>query len=279
MQAVANKYQWIGSRRHVSGVPYILPKDGQEFERLDLQHYMLRYILKGNYLAPIAQPADILDVGCGTGRWLVEMAQEFPQADLTGVDIKLPEEGTALFPPNCHFQEGNALDGLSFEDSSFGFVHQRLLIFAIPLLRWQQLVDELVRVTRRGGWVELIEVNPFFQQMGPATERMLDLIVQTMLQRGFDLAISQRMSTLLGTAGLKRVETKALLIPIGNWGGQLGTMALADILAIFQAMKPLIVVQTQIAPEEFDRLTMQLKQEVEQYHTTFTFDIAYGQRQ
>jgi ubiquinone/menaquinone biosynthesis C-methylase UbiE len=279
MQAVANKYQWIGSRRHVSGVPYILPKDDQEFERLDLQHYMLRYVLKGNYLAPIAQPAHVLDVGCGTGRWLVEMAQEFSQADLIGVDLKLPEAGTALFPPNCHFQEGNALDGLSFEDSSFDFVHQRLLIFAIPLLRWQQLVDELVRVTRRGGWVELTEVNPFFEQMGPATERIVDLIVQTMLQRGFDLTISQRMSTLLGTAGLKRVETRVQLIPVGNWGGRLGTMALADIRAIFQAMKPLIVAQMQTPPEEFDRLTMQMEQEVEQYHTTFTFDTAYGQRQ
>jgi hypothetical protein len=56
-------------------------------------------------------------------------------------------------------------------------------------------------------------------------------------------------------------------------------MALADILGIVQIMKPLIVVQTQTAPEDLDHLMMQLEQEVEQYHTTFSFHIAYGQRQ
>jgi len=240
---------------------------------------MLRYVLKGNYLAPIANPASILDVASGSGRWIVEMAQEFPQAKLVGIDLSLPKKGTAGFPSNTHFQVGNALNGLPFENGSFDFVHQRLLIFAIPLPRWQQLVDELVRVTSRCGWVELVEVNPFFQHMGPATERIIDLIVQASLQRGLDPSISQHLAPMLGAAGLKHVGTSTQLILLGNWGGHLGKMALTDIQAIAQAIKPLVVAQTQTASEDFDQLTMQLVQEVEQYHTTFTFHIAYGQRQ
>lgn len=172
-----------------------------------------------------------------------------------------------------------ALNGLPFEDSSFDFIHQRLLIFAIPLVRWQQLVNELVRITRRGGWVELTEVNPFVQHTGPATERLIDLIVQVALQQGFDAAISQHMDSLLGIAGLKRVETRTQIIPLGKWGGQLGTMALADIMAIAHAMKALVVAQTQTPPEEFERLKMLMQHEVELYRSTFTFHIAYGQSQ
>lgn len=276
MKSIERDYEWTGERGHASGVPYILPGPDEEIDRLDLQHYMLRSILKGNYLAPIVQPERILDIGSGTGRWLVEMAGEFPEAELIGVDLTLPEQGKTAFPSNCHFQAGNALDGLPFEDASFDFVHQRLLLFAIPLARWQQLVKELARLTRRGGWVELIEVNPYFQQMGPATTSIVDLVVQIATQRGLDMGISQRMSSLLGEAGLKRVGTSTQIVPLGHWGRQLGTLALADIGAVVQAMKALVIAQAGTTPEEYEHLTAQMYREVEEFHTTFTFHVAYG---
>lgn len=279
MQAASNDDSWPGNRGHIIEVPYMLPDIEQNIDRLDLQHYMLRYLLKGNYIAPIAKPAHILDVGCGTGRWVAEMAQEFPQAELNGIDFTLPVEGATLFPRNSNFHVSNVLHELPFEDNFFDFVHQRLFIFAIPRLHWRHLVNELVRVTRRGGWVEIIEVNSVFQHTGPATERVLNLVVQAALQLELDPAISQHMGALLGTAGLKRVGTSTQLVPVGEWGGQLGTMAIADFLALFQRIKPQVMAQTQTPTDEFDDLTMQMVKEVEQYRTTFTFHIAYGQRQ
>lgn len=279
MQAASQNNQWSGNQGHNSDVSYMLPPVEQNIDRLDLQHYMLRYLLKGNYIAPIAKPAHILDVGDRTGRWVLEMAQEFPQAELNGIDLKLPVEDATHFSRNSRFHSGNVLNGMPFEKSFFDFVHQCHFIFAIPQLRWQQLVNELVRVTRRGGWVELIEVNPVFQHTGPATQHVLQLVIQSALQLGLDPAISQHIGTLLGTAGLKRVGTSTQLVPPGDWGGQPGAMAVAHILAIAQEMKPQVLAQTQTAPDEFDQLTMQMVQEVEQYRTTFTFHIAYGQRQ
>jgi len=58
----------------VARVPYILPKDLDETNGLDFQHALLRSFITGNYLAPFEQPRDILDVGCGTGRWAMELA-------------------------------------------------------------------------------------------------------------------------------------------------------------------------------------------------------------
>jgi len=78
---------------------------------------------------------------------------------------------------------------------------------------------------------------------------------------------------------LKRVGISTQLMPVGNWGGQLGDIAVRNMMAIVQAMKPLIVAQMQTAPEDFDHLIRQMRKEVEQYHTTFTFHIAYGQGQ
>ena len=61
-------------REYTADVPYALPSDLGEMNRLDFQHYLLRQAFKGIYAAPIGAPRDILDVGAGTGRWAKEMA-------------------------------------------------------------------------------------------------------------------------------------------------------------------------------------------------------------
>ena len=63
-------------RRHREDVPYALPKDLEEGQRLNLQRYIFRYSLRGNYAAPLPETVTtILDVGSGTGIWGQEMAQ------------------------------------------------------------------------------------------------------------------------------------------------------------------------------------------------------------
>jgi 2-polyprenyl-3-methyl-5-hydroxy-6-metoxy-1,4-benzoquinol methylase len=84
------RFRQIGGRRYVRGSPYLLPKDDAEINRLDFQHYMLRFALRNNYLAPLGQPRDILDVGTGTGRWALEMALAFPGANVVGIDLVAP---------------------------------------------------------------------------------------------------------------------------------------------------------------------------------------------
>ena len=93
------------------------------------------------------------------------MAANFPSATVTCIDIKNPasdEQDAASSASGTHlasyqFIQGNILDGLPFPDASFDFVHQRLLFFAIPTDRWQFLLNELTRVTRPGGWIEVVE--------------------------------------------------------------------------------------------------------------------------
>jgi 2-polyprenyl-3-methyl-5-hydroxy-6-metoxy-1,4-benzoquinol methylase len=276
---MAREYEGMGNRRYVTGISSMLPNDEQEIDPLDVQHYLLRHVLKGNYLSPLAQPARILDSGCGTGRWLSEMALEFPQADLVGLDLTPIASETTAFPSNCHFQTSSVLEGLPFEDGSFDFVHQRFMMLAIPHTDWQRLVNELARVTRRRGWIELAEVALPYQRVGSATEQVVDLIMQAAREQGFDPHIAGRIGPLLSAAALKRVGTSAQLIPVGSWGGQSGALALKDARALVQTMKSSIMLQTQLAADEIDWLAGQMEQEAQQYHTTFTFHVAYGQRQ
>ncbi len=244
----------------------------------DLQQALLRYVLKGNYLAPIMNPTHILDISTGTDCWAIEMAHEFPQAQLIGFDLTPVANHTMEHPSNCHFQNGTILQGLPFAENTFDFVHQHLLIFTIPQTYWQQAIQELARVTHQGGWVELVEMNPFFEHVGPAMQQLLDIIIQGAYQQGFEPAIGQHLQTHLKTARLKHRGTSTQLIPLGAWGGQLGKMAFNTILAFLQAMKASIINQELATEALYEQLMLQIEAEAERHHTTFTCHIAYGQR-
>ena len=215
-------FRFAGGRRHIAGVPYALPKDDAEINRLDFQHYMLRYALRGNYLASIGQPRDMLDVGSGSGRWAQEMALAFPQTNVFGLDLVAPSAdanadaaGGApdVRPPNYVFVAGNVLEGLPFADASFDFTHQRLLFAAIPRPKWPQVVAELARVTRPRGWVELIEGNVGVGAASPAEKVFTQWALKVTMMREIDLQIGPHLPTFLQQAGLTNVAVREIQDP------------------------------------------------------------------
>ncbi|MFZ0218007.1 MAG: methyltransferase domain-containing protein, partial [Candidatus Dormiibacterota bacterium] len=166
---------------------YLLPRHPSEVSRLDLQHYALRETLRANYLAPIDEPARILDVGTGTGRWVFDLCHAFPRA--LGVGLDLVAIGSASGPSNYRFVRGDVTAGLPFDDATFDFVHQRLLRLGIPTAAWDGVIAELVRVTAPGGWVELAEVGVGIESIGPATEALFDSAAE--LGVGFCLGFAE----------------------------------------------------------------------------------------
>ncbi len=272
-------------REYTAGVPYALPSDLGEMNRLDFQHFVLRQAFKGNFAAPIHNPTSILDVGSGTGRWANEMAGLFPSARVTGLDIKEPGTGEQsassttpeLRPINYAFVSGNILEGLPFPDASFDFTHQRLLFFAIPSNRWQFVLNELYRVTRPGGWVEIVEGHYGYDPMGPAAQRISDVMLQAMQRRGIDPRNSARLEQYLYTAGLSPVQTRTVKLPVGDWGGRLGQLAATDVLSFSEAAKPLLLAQGMSA-SECAQLIDTMRRECEELRYTWPFHIAYGQR-
>ena len=70
---------------------YHMPNDEQEQERLDMQHQIYRMALDDKlFLAPVANEKllDVLDVGCGTGMWCIDVSDENPQAQVLGIDLR-----------------------------------------------------------------------------------------------------------------------------------------------------------------------------------------------
>jgi SAM-dependent methyltransferase len=267
-------------RRYIADVPYLLPKDLGETNRLDFQHYMLRYALKGNYAAPLDDPRDILDVGSGTGRWAVEMAQQFRAARVVGMDVAPPPMDAAaaadVRPANFSFAQGNALERVPFPDDSFDFVHQRFLTLAIPAARWPGVVAELLRVTRPGGWVELVETAP---PMGaPAIDQLARWGIELTRRRGIDISLMARIGDLLRDGGAMQVTARAINIPVGKPNGRIGAMAAVDYLSALAAVRGPVTKLGIVDEATYDAMMARGRQEFDQGAFIQPVYLAFGRR-
>jgi SAM-dependent methyltransferase len=150
----------------------VLPNDDAEQERLDLQHHIWRLLLQGAlYTAPlrIPQPGDpssaaapggsefrILDLGCGTGIWAIDMADEFPRASVFGVDLSpiQPE----WVPGNCRFHVDDYEDEWTYrDDEKFDYVHGRALSGTVG--DWANFYRQIRQNLKPGGWCEMQEYD------------------------------------------------------------------------------------------------------------------------
>jgi len=82
--------QWLTSKLPCL-TAYHYPNDLQEQDRLEWQYICLKEVLsQRNCLSPWTQenpPRRILEVGTGTGAWALDMAAEFPDAEIIGTDL------------------------------------------------------------------------------------------------------------------------------------------------------------------------------------------------
>lgn len=72
--------------------------------RKDTQHVLLKMLIGGNFFGPVkeilgsAGKRSVLDVGCGSCSFVLDVAREFPDAQVIGCDVAPMQR--ALAPPN-----------------------------------------------------------------------------------------------------------------------------------------------------------------------------------
>ncbi|KAJ3573288.1 hypothetical protein NP233_g2535 [Leucocoprinus birnbaumii] len=146
---------------------YTFPKGGKdEYERLETQHGLWATLLNGLYPQEVKSEVErklkdshapaILDVGCGSGIWSIQMARLFPQAKVIGLDIT--PLGDRDFPPNFSFVCCNFSDGLPTEMKSiFDIVHCRTVTQHVP--DPHGLVDSMAEALKPGGLLFLADID------------------------------------------------------------------------------------------------------------------------
>ncbi|KAF4548696.1 Methyltransferase domain-containing protein 4 [Elsinoe fawcettii] len=144
---------------------YWLPHDEEELERLDILHGLcynqdkLRMKLHKSELVPEpGQPVRILDIGCGTGYWAMEMADQYPQAEVIGTDLincqpaSIP--ANVSFRPRCNFNDRF----WPFGEETFDMIH--LGQITASSVSWPDMYSNVFKYLRpRYGHIEQLDFD------------------------------------------------------------------------------------------------------------------------
>ncbi|TDL17246.1 hypothetical protein BD410DRAFT_580873 [Rickenella mellea] len=112
-------------------------------------------------------PAKVLEIGCGTGTWIMNCARVWKQTHFVGVDIvplqpDLQRVGSSDIASRVTWVQANFLDGLPFPNDEFDFVHIMRIARAVPEDKWDSLIEEIMRVMKPGAAIEVIEEDLYF---------------------------------------------------------------------------------------------------------------------
>jgi ubiquinone/menaquinone biosynthesis C-methylase UbiE len=189
----------------------------QEFWTYTLQKYIL---------APISNPRQILDIGCGTGSWAIEVADTFPSSQVYGIDISPVQP--LYVPENCTFFLENVLNGLSFHDHQFDLVQSRCIGAGIRDGRWVEFMEEVWRVVRPGGWVQFIEIDPVREcddgsMPSDSPVGMFERIVERVMKEKYRTTmhgVGHKLARHVAEAGFININCLKIKSPLGKWKGR-----------------------------------------------------------
>ncbi|KAL5525304.1 hypothetical protein ACEPAF_9174 [Sanghuangporus sanghuang] len=186
---------------HGNGRPgqYPFPVDDLESQRLDHMHDLVKDLLDGhNYRGPVQQTlavrADghrvrILDIGTGNGKWVEEMADEFPHTKVYGLDI-VPL-ATRYPAENVQFEVHDINSTTRWAQGRFDFVHMRQTCFS-PV-NVTSVIREISRILRPQGLFLACEWIPGIFRMDGSDVTPLTNHSTEILNRLHDFSTHQRL--------------------------------------------------------------------------------------
>ncbi|KAF9155249.1 hypothetical protein BG015_010553 [Linnemannia schmuckeri] len=211
-----------------------------ELDHPDSPFYMNRITFELDLMAPVGKPfRKVIDINCSSGEWAMDMAIKHPRTIVYALDpmldvARLPQR----IPDNCKFKLRDVKD----QEGEFDLVHQRLGAFRTQFMEWTPHFAELGRLTRPGGWIQLAESNGMVVRAGVESLKVNRWVETAALSSGLNpmQMVEALMPTILG-AGLINVECYEYGIPMGEWAGRRGNIAMQAYLSMVESLREEII--------------------------------------
>ncbi|KAH7157873.1 methyltransferase type 12 [Dactylonectria estremocensis] len=199
---------------------YQFPNDEPEQEREHMKHVVAVHLLQGKlHLAPLHRPLSILDLGTGTGSWAIDMSDEYPDAEIVGIDLSPIQP--AWVPPKVKFVVDDAEARWLSPPGSVDLVHLRNMSTAIK--DWPALLAQAYEALKPGAWIEIQDFRWAFgcddgtmpPDYGPAV--MTANVAAGLAHFGVELFIATSLPDRVAAAGFVKPVHSVRRVPVGPW--------------------------------------------------------------
>ncbi|KAK2061655.1 methyltransferase domain-containing protein [Colletotrichum caudatum] len=266
------------------------PNDENEMDRLDFNHMLMVKVVGDKlYLAPLDKDKihRILDIGTGTGVWAMQMAEEFPNAEIVGNDLSAIQP--TWVPPNVKF----ILDDVEsswVNTENYDFIFCRYMAGALG--NWPKLTKRIFRNTNPGGWVEFQDYNLQYKSDDGTlkaehyTSQCADKFLKACRLANREPSPGPKLEGWVKEAGFVNMTHQRFKIPIGDWPKdphykECGLINLVQILDGMEgfAMR-LFTGVLGMTKEEVIVLLAEARRELKSraFHTYIDFHVVYAQK-
>lgn len=205
----------------MSGGKYAFPNDDTENARLEIQHNLWLFTLRGDLgLSPKATGGAkrVLDAGTGTGIWAIEYADQFPESEVIGVDLSPIQPG--LVPPNCLF-ESDDLEKDWLWAKPFDFIFARVMTGSFTDM--EQFVKKSYANLEPGGYLEMQDITvPYACDDGTLTPenpiaRASSFAMEASYAAGRPMDVAPKYKSYLERAGFTDIVERRFKWPFNEW--------------------------------------------------------------
>ncbi len=247
-----------------------------EIKRLQVQDQMMTASM-GGVLAEQPDPTifqRVLDIGCGTGGWLIQVARTYPGVTrAVGIDIssKMIEYARSQaqaqgVTERVEFHIMDALRNLEFPDDSFDLVNMRFGQSYLRKWDWPNILSEFRRVVRSGGVIRLTDSDLRPGTNSPALTRLGELSFQALYQAGHSFTMegvtTEFAHLLTQYAGITTAQTHTYLSEYRP-GTPQGNYFYEDVKHMYRTLLPFIRKWTRV-PDDYEQIYQQALTEIQQ---------------
>ncbi len=233
----------------------------------------------------------ILDLACGPGGWVLEVARQHPDIEISGIDISesmirfAQAQATSRGYGNASFMVMNVKKPLLFEDASFDLVNARTLYGVMGPGEWPQLLAECKRVLRPGGIIRLTELE-MPETTSPALNALWYLHTRAFYKLGRSFSVDERhigitpvLKRLLRDAGFQGVRHQGHVMDISAGSADFEGF-FRNFVYVFELVKPFMLkIEGLTTEQEWKRLYQHMQAEMlaSDFCGLWTYVTAWGE--
>jgi ubiquinone/menaquinone biosynthesis C-methylase UbiE len=255
-----------------------------ERTRLHLQDMMLTRAMGGALPEQPTRFRRVLDIGCGTGDWLIEAAKTYPEIEvLVGIDAskyiieyareQASKEGVA---DRVEFHVADALLTVEFPKHYFDLVNQRLGWSYLRTWDWPNILTKYQYVTRPGGRIRITEGAVFHTSTSAALTQFCKLGFEAFHRAGHLFtpepdSVAKKLPELLCKHGVKDIQTRSTLLEY-RVGSEMMDGFVEDTKLLFRTFVPFLRKWGHM-PENYEDIVRQALEDIQQPYCLTTGEL------